>query len=152
MSVNQAYNFKEISDSVSSAGVLTEDQLKLLKSEGYHAVINLLPSESEYAIKNEASLVKDQDIIYEHIPVDFSSPTKENYLKFESKLKELSGKKVILHCAANYRVSAFYAIFAHFNLGWSKPKAMEHINSIWKLSDHPTWEIFVNNMLGQNNG
>lgn len=152
MSIDQAYNFKKIDNLVSTAGVLTEEQLKHLKSEGYDAVINLLPAESEYAIKNEPLILKDQGILYEYIPVDFSAPTKEDFLKFESKLKELAGKKVMLHCAANYRVSAFYAIFARYNLGWAESKAMEHISSIWKLSDYPVWEVFVNEMLSQNNG
>lgn len=151
MSVNQAYKFKRIDSLVSTSGLLNEDQLTLLKSEGYEAVINLLPNENEHAIERESSIVKQQSLIYEYIPVDFSAPTEENYREFESKLRALSGKKIILHCAANYRVSAFYAIFAHTHLGWSASEARAHINSIWSLKDYPIWDAFVSNMLSASN-
>ena len=152
MSVNQAYKFKKIDNLVSTSGLLNENQLKLLKSEGYEAVINLLPNENEYAIEKESSIVKEQNLIYEYIPVDFSAPSEENYREFEFKFRALSGKKIILHCAANYRASAFYAIFAHTHLGWSESEAREHINSIWPLKDYPIWDVFVSNMLSVRNG
>jgi protein tyrosine phosphatase (PTP) superfamily phosphohydrolase (DUF442 family) len=150
MSISEAYNFKVVDHLVSTAGLLSEDQLGLLKSEGYEAVINLLPKENKNAVEKEDSIVQEQGLIYEYIPVDFSAPSKENYLEFASKFRALSGKKIILHCAANYRASAFYAIFAHHHLGWSKSEAKEHINSIWCLKDYPVWEIFVDHMLKLN--
>ena len=64
MSVDQAYNFKQITSSVSTAGVLTNQQLEELRSEGYEVVICLLPSDSEYAINGERSIVEEQDIKY----------------------------------------------------------------------------------------
>lgn len=149
MSLNQIFNFKKIDTLISTAGLLNENQLSLLKSENYEAVVNLLPEEIEYAVKNESSIVEGQGLIYQYIPVDFSAPTQEDYQAFEQALLALSGKKVMLHCAANYRVSAFYAIFAHSHLGWSTSKAYEHISSIWSLEEHPVWEAFVQKMLAQ---
>ena len=57
------------------------------------------------------------------------------------------GKKIIVHCAANYRVSAFYAIFAHRNLGWSEKEAREHIASLWSPAEHEPWDRFITQML-----
>ncbi|TDG12597.1 hypothetical protein E2F43_13475 [Seongchinamella unica] len=151
MSVDEAYNFKKIDDHVSTAGLLNEGQLALLKAEGYEALINLLPDESEYAVEKEPAIVKAQGIAYEYIPVDFSAPKAADYQQFESRLKELSGKKVMLHCAANYRVSAFFAIFACKHLGWSEDRAREHINSIWQIEKYPAWAAFVDAMLGVKN-
>ncbi|MBV1905926.1 MAG: methyltransferase domain-containing protein [Pseudomonadales bacterium] len=135
-----------------AASVALLDQLALLKSEGYNAVINLLPNESEYAIEKESSIVESQGIIYEYIPVGFSAPSEEDYREFESKLKALSGKKIMMHCAANYRVSAFYSICANAHLGWSEHEPIGHIGSIWVLNEHPIWDKFVSNMLRANNG
>ncbi len=152
MSVNQAYNYKKVSDSISTAGVISEEQLRKLSDEGYQAVINLLPPSSEYAIKNEASIVSGQGLAYEGIPVEFSSPQESEYQEFAEKMQALSGKKVMVHCAANYRVSAFYSIYAFHNLGWTESQVYEWISSIWTLSEHPVWEQFVAEMLsGENN-
>jgi hypothetical protein len=45
----------------------------------------------------------------------------------------------MVHCAANYRVSAFYAIYARRNLGWSDKDANVHITSIWNPAEHDPW-------------
>jgi protein tyrosine phosphatase (PTP) superfamily phosphohydrolase (DUF442 family) len=151
MSVNQAYNFRKVSDSISTAGLLSEDQLKQLGDEGYEAVINLLPDKHDYAIKNEASLVKAQDIVYEYIPVDFAAPTEKDYQLFSEKMSELSNRKIMLHCAANYRVSAFYSIYAYLNHDWSATQVKEFMSSIWNVTEHPVWEEFVSRMLSAKN-
>lgn len=52
------------------------------------------------------------------------------------------GKKLHIHCAANYRASAFYAIYAYNNKGWSK-KLNAFIDEIWEISDYPVWVDFV---------
>ena len=147
MSVDQAYNFKKVNDAVSTAGVLNADQLAQLGEEGYQAVINLLPNDSEYAVENEASIVSTQGIGYEYIPVDFSAPTANDFHLFAEKLAALSGKKVMLHCAANYRVSAFYSIYGVMHLGWTAAEARTFMASIWNLDDYPVWQAFVEDML-----
>ncbi|NRB36873.1 MAG: protein tyrosine phosphatase family protein [Pseudomonadales bacterium] len=152
MGIDQAYNFKKLNDLIDTAGLLSEAQLNLLGSEGYEAVINLLPDDNAYAIKNEASIVKAQGIIYEYIPVDFSAPTEDDYHVFSEKLAKYSNKKVMVHCAANFRVSAFYSIYAYFNHGWSESQVQESISSIWNLADYPAWEAFVSKILDAKNG
>lgn len=147
MSVDQAFNYKKVSDSISTAGVISEEQLQQLGGEGFEAVINLLPPNNEYAIKNEAAIVSGQGITYECIPVEFSSPQKSDYQEFSEKMQRLSDKKLMVHCAANYRVSAFYGIYAFLNLGWTDSQVYEWIASIWTLNEHPVWEQFVAEML-----
>ena len=148
MSVSGAYNFRRVDDRLSTAGRLNEDQLGLLANEGYEAVINLLPDESDYACPGEASIVQAQGLAYAYIPVDFSSPSEQEYRAFEERMQALSGRKVLVHCAANYRVSAFYAIYAHAHLGWSEAEARDFIGSIWNPGDYPPWDAFVTGMLG----
>ena len=148
MSVDQAYNYKKINDLVSTAGLLNEDLLKQLKSEGYEAVISLLPFESEYAIENEPAIVEAQNIIFEYVPVDFLAPSEGDYRLFSELMTKLSHKKIMVHCAANYRVSAFYAIYSHLNHDWTVAQAKEHIASIWDLAEYPVWNAFVTKFLG----
>ena len=147
MSVDQAYNYKNVDESLSTSGLLSEEQLGMLSQEGYDVVINLLPEDSEYAIAKEQCIVKGQGLEYVYIPVDFSEPTTENYQKFATAIKEHSNKKVMVHCAANYRVSAFYAIYASQYLGWSASQAEDFIASIWNLNEYPQWEDFVTTKL-----
>lgn len=147
MSIEQAYNFKRISEQVSSSGVISEQQLQGLAAEGFEALINLLPADSEYAVPDEPAIVADQGLAYTYIPVDFAAPNASDYALFESALVEFGSKKLMIHCAANYRVSAFYGIYAYRQLGWPANRVYAHIASIWDLGEHPVWKAFVENML-----
>ena len=143
MSIDQAFNFKAINASVATAGLLSEAQLSELASSGYDAVINLLPHDSEYAIPSEHAIVTGQGLDYVSIPVDFSDPKEQDYTLFVEALQACGDKQVLIHCAANYRVSAFYAMYAHEHLGWSADRAREHIESIWEPADYPPWPQFI---------
>ncbi|HEY3700612.1 MAG TPA: protein tyrosine phosphatase family protein [Spongiibacteraceae bacterium] len=148
MSVKQAYNYKEIDARISTAGMVSAEQLACLRAEGYEAVINLLPEESQYALKGERAIVENQGASYCQIPVDFNAPTRENYDAFCAAMASTEGKKTLVHCAANYRVTAFFAIYAHEKLGWSRPQALALIASIWQPAEHPQWQTFITDLLG----
>lgn len=75
--------------------------------------------------------------------MDWENPQESDFDTFEEIFKRVSGEKTLLHCAANYRVTAFYSLYAMKNLGWSEAQADEFRASIWKGSDHPVWEEFV---------
>ena len=143
MSVEHAYNFRRVSEYISTAGVLGEEQLGALQREGYTAVINLLPEDNEYALKGERELVLRQGLSYTNIPVDFGAPHEEDYRAFEAAMRELQGARLLIHCAANYRVSAFYAIYARRNLGWSAQQAQEFIAALWNPSEYDPWAAFI---------
>lgn len=147
MSVDDAFNYKKVSESISTAGLLSEQQIDALKQEGYQSVINLLPNDSEYALQGEKERIENQGISYKYIPVEFNAPTEHDYVEFENTMKALQGNRTMIHCAANYRVSAFYAIYARRNLGWSVNEANEHIASIWNPAEHDPWETFITRML-----
>lgn len=146
MSVEQAFNFRKVSDFISTAGVLSAAQLGALAREGYTAVINLLPESSEYAVAGERDLVLGQGLSYRHIPVDFSAPRESDYRAFESAMHELQGSRLMIHCAANYRVSAFYAIYARHHLGWSAGQSEAFIAAIWNPGEHPPWDAFIDSL------
>ena len=148
MSVDQAYNFRSINPQLSTAGVMSPEQLAELSAEGYQAVINLLPHDSPYAIAGETGIVTGQGLDYTYIPVDFAAPTAEDFAQFEAAMQANGERKLMVHCAANYRVSAFYALYAVRQLGWSEAQAHEFITATWDLAEHPVWEAFVADMLG----
>ncbi|MEE4190944.1 MAG: protein tyrosine phosphatase family protein [Halieaceae bacterium] len=148
MSVREAYNYREVSPQLSTAGVISEEQLGELGSEGFEAVINLLPEDSPYAIAGERGIVTGQGIDYTYIPVDFAAPTAQDFEQFAAAMQAQGSRKLMVHCAANYRVSAFYAIYGVKYLGWSREQALDFIAATWDLSEKPVWDSFVADMLG----
>lgn len=150
MTIEQAYNFHLIDDAVSTSGILNEEQLSELRASGYEVVINLLPHDSKHAVQSEKDIVIAQGVDYVYIPVDFSAPTEQEYSEFVSVMKSCQGRKVLVHCAANYRVSAFYAMYAYEHLGWSACRARTHIESIWRPEEYPPWDQFISGMVSSN--
>ncbi len=137
--VEQAYNYRAASDTVATAGVVNSDILAALGDDGFEVVINLLPQSSKYAVEDERQIVESQGIEYKYLPVDFSAPNLEEYTEFKEMLRESEGKKLLIHCAANYRVTAFYSRYAIENGIWTVEEADDFMLSIWQPSEYPAW-------------
>ena len=149
MDIEASYNFRRITERLTTSGIVRPDVLKALRAQGYEAVVNLLPDSSEHAIPNERDIVESQGIEYIHIPVDFKQPTSTDFLKFSEVLDRVHEKKVHVHCAANYRVSAFYSLYLVSRDIWSEEQAMELIRSIWQPTEHPGWSEFIDSVLAE---
>jgi|GEM_PF-6594323 len=80
--VGNSYNFRTITEQLTTSGSMTKEQLLNLKNQGYEALINLLPNNNRHAVPEERVLVEAQQIKYIHIPVDWTAPTEENYAAF----------------------------------------------------------------------
>jgi len=143
MAIEDSYNFRRVNALVTTSGVVGPDRLKDLGPERYDVVVNLLPDESEYAVENERQVVEGQGIKYVHIPVDFKNPTLAGYDRFVSALDWAKERKVHIHCAANYRVSAFYALYAESRQIWSRAEAQEFIRDLWQPEERPGWPQFI---------
>jgi hypothetical protein len=48
---------------------------------------------------------------------------------------------VFVHCAANFRVSSFMAVYGEMRLGWSRDQADRHARAFWEPSR--VWQRFV---------
>ena len=149
MSIDASYNFRKVTDSLTTSGIVHPDELKALRSQGYEVVVNLLPDTSEHAVPDERKLVESQGIEYVHIPVDFTQPTSADFLTFSGTLDRVHKKKVHVHCAANYRVSAFYSLYLVSREVWNAEQAMEFVRSIWQPSEYPVWSEFISGTLAQ---
>jgi len=141
--ITKAYNFKTNSELITSSGTIINVNLESFLNLNYEVIINLLPDEAEYSRENESEDFAKLGIDYVYIPINWETPNSSDYDAFETALIKATGKKVHIHCAANYRATAFYAIFAHKNKGWSTEKIKEFIGSTWQISEYPAWEKFV---------
>ena len=143
MSIEDSYNFRRIHDGLTTSGLVSVAQLSDLRGEGYDAVINLLPDSFEHAVTDEARILLDQGLDYVYIPVDFAAPTHADVEAFADAMDARTGQKVHVHCAANYRVSAFYSIYAVRKGLCTEDEANQLVQDVWDPADHPAWTEFI---------
>lgn len=145
MSTQEIYNAIKVDDQLTTGGQPTEEQLRDAASEGFATVINLATGASSNTLKDEADIVRSLGMTYQHIPVDWENPQESDFEAFEQVMNGDRGK-TLLHCAANFRVSAFYSLYAQKHLGWSEAQADAFRAPIWQRSDYPIWEAFIARM------
>lgn len=68
------------------------------------------------ALENEDKIVSSLNMSYIHIPVDFENPKISDLKLFLNVLQALGANKVWIHCAKNYRVSAFMYVYHKYIL------------------------------------
>ena len=141
MAIEDIRNFVPVSDMLATAGQPSEEQMRELAGAGFKIVINLGVLDPRYCLPDERALAESLDMTYFHIPVDFEAPRFENLRKFFEIMDASLDTRVFVHCAANYRVSAFVALFGQVRLGWSVDQANAHITRLWDPND--TWKEFI---------
>lgn len=143
MAISNSYNFRQLSESVTTSGVVGGNRLKGLAAEGYTMLVNLLPDDNEHAVPDEQQIVESQGLEYVYIPVDFLNPTEEEYRQFCAVLDRAGSAKMHIHCAANFRVSAFYGRYACERGLLSPAQAEALIRALWNPDRFSCWQIFL---------
>lgn len=147
MNIEDIFNCVVISENIALSGQPTEAQFKDIAQAGFEHIIDLAPTDARYSIADESLLLKSLKVSYYHLPVDFNQPSLEDFEIFENTLLELLNKKVWIHCAANYRVSVFFGLFAQKHLGWTTTQRDALIRSIWESDENwsmsDTWKEFL---------
>lgn len=143
MGTEEIFNYRKVNERLSTAGQPTEEQLSAVAQEGFAAVINLATDQPGFSLPDEAGLVRSLGMEYIHIPVEWQNPTLADFDAFDAALSRLGDAKVLVHCQANFRVTAFYGLYAMKRLGWSEAEAEAFRKPIWQGSDYPTWERFI---------
>ena len=143
MGTQAIYNYRKVDERHATGGQPTEDQLKAAAAEGYGTVINLATIDKRYSLQDEGGLAASLGMKYRHIPVPWDHPGDADFAAFEQAMQAAGDGKTLIHCAANFRATAFYSLYAMKHLGWSRQRAEEFRASIWRGSDFPVWEDFV---------
>jgi uncharacterized protein (TIGR01244 family) len=146
MSAQDIRNYRKLNDQLITGGQPTEEQLKSVAADGFKTIINLAPIDPRYSLPDEPGLVRSLGMSYYHLPVDWQNPTERDFDEFEKLMMQLPVQPTLIHCAMNYRVTAFYALYAMKHLGWSEQQADEFRASVWAESNYPIWEKFVSAM------
>lgn len=147
--VADIYNFRPIDDALSTSGQPTEAQLQAVAAEGYDVIINLaLHDHPRYSLPDETGLVEGLGMVYVHIPVQFVDPQGADLLAFFQAMEKHKNKKILVHCAANMRVTVFLALYHIIKQGKGEMEAFEPMRSVWEPDD--VWSSFISRMLAKN--
>ncbi len=134
-------DYVRVSETLSTGGQPTAEQLRSLVGEGFAAVVNLGLLGSTYCLDDEAGLVASLGVEYHHIPVEFGDPREDQLLEFAALMDRLAGRKTFVHCAANKRVSCFVALYKESREGWPAECADALIRRVWEPD--AVWSAFV---------
>jgi len=135
MALADIRNFQAINERLGTAGQPTEAQLGEIAAHGYAAVVNLGLLDPRYCLPDEAASVASLGLAYRHIPVKFDVPTFEDFQTFVATMDGWQGKKVLVHCAANYRASTFVALYGELRLGWTRERADALTQKLWSPNE-----------------
>src|SRR6187397_3087439 len=105
MTLGAIKHFVSVSDMLATAGQPSELELGYVAASGFEVVVNLGLLDPRYCLADEAAVVRALGLAYHHVPVDFEAPSLADFERFTSVMREVSGERVFVHCAANYRVS-----------------------------------------------
>lgn len=138
-------SFLQLSDVIATCGQPTAEQFAAIKQSGYQLIVNLALSISSNALLNEKQIVESQGMEYAHIPVLWENPTIKDVTEFFNTLEANANKKILVHCAANKRVSAFMYLYRRLHQGMNDQEAKQDLNQIWIPNE--IWSKFMQEVI-----
>lgn len=146
MSMEDIKNLIVVSPHLATAGQPSVEQLGAVATEGYQLVINLGLMDKRYCLDDEAGVVAALGMDYHHIPVEFAGPQLSDLRAFFAIMDANAGRRILVHCAANYRVTCFVALYGRTRWGWTETQAAELIGRVWQPDQ--VWQDFMRHALG----
>ena len=144
--LSEAKNFREADDRLLTAGQPSEEQLASAAVDGVQVVMNLaLHDDPRYSLPDERRCVEGCGMIYVHIPVPFATPAEADLLAFFDAMDLYRERRILIHCAANYRVTAFLGLYRVARQGWSSGEAFDLMLTVWEPNE--VWTHFIAAML-----
>ena len=141
--LNEIINWRRLNDKITLSGQPTEDQLVEIRKLGVTHIINLGPHHNKGALKDEAKSVTNLGMTYIYIPVEFESPTDQDFDLFCDAIESLKETQIHVHCIYNARVTAFFYRYAKSGRGGSMDEAFELMDGIWRPGND--WAKFIGN-------
>ncbi|WP_228768325.1 protein tyrosine phosphatase family protein [Shewanella sp. TC10] len=133
---------------VITAGLPTKSEFTMLADAGVEVVINLIPTNNPNYLQQEADLVEKSGMKYENIEVDWQQPTIEDVEQFFTVMERHNDKSILVHCAANYRASAFYYLYLATQGIDVSGEVLEDTLSPWgnlqqSFAKYPQWQALI---------
>lgn len=134
-------NYIPITDTLATSGQPTPQQIDAIAAAGYDSVINLALHDSTDALYEEGGMVTEVGMNYFHIPVPFDAPTIKHLRLFLNMMAALEGQKIWLHCAYNWRASAFVSHYQR-NVLFLLPSEIEML-VLQQWNPDAAWAAFL---------
>lgn len=135
------YHFEKVSDTLACAGQPTEEQFRQLVAGQYQMVINLGLLNTKYALPDEATLIPLLGMAYHHIPVIFEKPQLSELDEFIALMDQNADKKILVHCAANYRASVFTGLYLLAAGKLAEEELQDFVDDVWQ--PNTVWRQFL---------
>lgn len=135
------FNFRRLGPTLATSGQPSEAQFAAVRAAGIGTVINLALADSPGALADEPGTLAALGIDYIHIPVRFDAPAEADFARFCEAMEAIGEAPVLVHCAANYRVSAFLYRYRTDRLGWTHAQARDDVLALWTPNDG--WRVFM---------
>jgi uncharacterized protein (TIGR01244 family) len=149
--IEDVRNFRKIDERLLTCGQPSEAQLAAARAAGIDVVINLaLHDDPRYSLADERGAVEALGMTYRHIPVQFSRPTESDLLAFFDAMDAAAERRVLVHCAANYRVTAFLGLYRQLRQRWPADAAFDAMRTVW--TPDATWAAFIDSMVAKYGG
>lgn len=149
----ELYNYYEYSPALLSAGQPRREQFPAIAKAGVDAVINLAPVTDPGALADEAEVVAKLGMGYVHIPVNWDHPPRADYASFLAAMEKFRGQRVLVHCYAGARASAFVFLYRVLELDAERSAAHTTLEAIWannpgyELPVMPQWRNLIDDVL-----
>ena len=115
-------NYNRITETISTAGQLSDDAIADVSAAGYKAVLNLRPV-SEGSLE-EKPKVERRGMLYYNIPVGRNPFTMEMVREFGEVVDEAANQPLMVHCASSNRVGAMWYLHQVLNKGREHSEAL----------------------------
>ena len=139
------YNFVEISDTLSTSGQISLDDIESVDAAGFDVVVNLAPARWERNFE-EGFRVTQAGMTYIQIPVDWQDPALRDLELFFDVMEANEDRNVYVHCFANMRVSVFVYLYRTLRKGMPEEQAWQDVLKVWDPEtnpDTPQWPRFI---------
>lgn len=125
-----------------TSGQPTVGQFKLIKEQGFSIIINLVLTDSVYALLNEDRICLELGLDYMHLPLLWDNPNPNMGVFILDTIYFLTQEqRVWVHCANNYCVSCLMLLYQQFYLGINLETSLERLEQIWQPDE--TWTGFI---------
>jgi len=140
-----APNTRPVFDSLWTSGQLSASDIQRLPEFGIEAVINLALPTASNALPGEAEAVTGQGMTFVQIPVPWEKPEPRHLQQFFGVMDAFGGRRLWVHCAKNFRVSAFVYLYRRLRLGEAHEAALHPLRTVWR--PNPIWQAFIDQSL-----
>ncbi len=144
--ITDIISYMRINEALVTSGQPSVEELAAVAHEGTEVVINLaLHDDPRYSLPDEAGCVASLGMTYVHIPVRFDAPTLADLQAFFDAMDAHRDKRMLIHCAANKRVTAFLGLYRVLRQGWDTERAFAPMREVWE--PNADWAPFIASML-----